>query len=87
MGDRSGNSRAASFLSFFAVDHFSLSHSEVAVDLDTISSDSVGAKFIYEVGSDVSFAAIFRQVAIDTVSNSPFFALLTVDFCFSFILN
>ena len=72
MGDRSGNSRAASFLSFFAVDHFLIPHSEAAVDLVTGSSDSAGDEFISEVGADVSFAAIIRQMAIDTVSNSPF---------------
>ena len=72
MGDRSGNSRAASFLSFFAVDRFLLPHSKAAVDHGIGSSDSIAAEFISEVGADVSFAAIIRQVAIDTVSNSTF---------------
>ena len=72
VGDRSGNSRAASFLSFFTVDHFLIPHSEAAVDHGTGSSESVGAEFNTKLVADVSFAAIIRQVAIDTVSNSPF---------------
>ena len=72
MGDRSGNSRAASFLSFFTGNQFLIASREVSNVLESLPDDSISTCPSHEVGVFTDFSFDVRQLAIDSVVELSF---------------
>ena len=72
MGDRSGNSRAASFLSFFTENQFLIASSEVSNVLGSLPDDSISTCPSHEVGVFTDFLSDVRQLAIDSAVELSF---------------
>ena len=72
MGDRSGNSRAASFLSFFTGNQFLIARSKVSNDLESLLDDSMSTCPSHEAGVTTDFAFNVRQFAIDSAVELSF---------------
>ena len=79
MGDRSGNSRAASFLSFFTVNQFLIASSEVSDVCESLQDDSMSTCLSHEVGVATDFSSNVRQIAIDSAVEL-FFRNFTVEY-------
>ena len=72
MGDRSGNSRAASFLSFFTGNKLLIANSEVSNVLESLQDDSMSTCPSHEVGVATDFSFNVRQFAIDSAVELSF---------------
>ena len=72
MGDRSGNSRAASFLSFFTGNQFLIASSEVSNVFESLLDDSMSTCPSHEVSVATDSSSNFRQIAIESAVELSF---------------
>ena len=75
MGDRSGNSRAASFLPFFIGDRLLHATARVRDAIGDKSGVGIRSSLLREIVFDGIFASVCRQLAIDSVRFESFYSV------------